>query len=792
MGIDNSIAAVLPYGRFAPDTQGEVDLRGSGITQAFFMRGPSYESTTDAQRVAVREQLSRAMLHLGSGDFVHWVFHRIEAPEPTPRTFPSVAARLVDEEHRARFAAGKHWLTLPRLYLSHQYESAVRQTVRDAVFSRADVTLDAAARRKDVHQRFAGYVDASAGLLGLRRMNNAEMLRDLRLAVTGLDYPALVPEDGIPLNEMLSPVPMTTGKIPKIGDFYVRPINIVTYPTVTIPQMLAAIFRHPGNMTLSGRFVCLDNYDGQKQLELEVSWWEDNRWGSMWDRFRRALGKPPTRPVNQDILNQIADANAALAAAAAGVSFGWPTITVIVRDIDPQQATVRARAIVKDLSALGIGARIEDVHASHTVYSSWPGDGWHNKRRPKAKASNFIDLMLPNERWIGTPEIDSEFYDHEPAPLITSGTGLEPFCYPTHVNGVANQLIIGPSGTGKSGLIGAMVCAYLGIPNVRIAWLDLDYSSFVLTHLLDNVADYHDMGAEDTPALCPLAFLDRPNGLEYLYGFFERLFAQWNLELDERQSEEFAFALREARRTGVRTLSGLRSLIDGGQGKIRRILRHYTTYWKHIFDGEPRSKETKQVTIYELRGLIGLGKRVAAPATELILHSIVSDLDGSAGAFIFCDEFWQLLGNNISAEWLFDAIRTMRKKNCGFVGASQSLVEIVNSPYRDLLLESMPGKVLLPNSELQASAYIRETYMKLGLSDHEIDLIGGATPREQYLFRSNAGNRLFTLKLGTKERAICGSTGFKDLQAAKQLIAEHGQGGFLNAWLDTRLNGVAA
>ena len=67
-------------------------------------------------------------------------------------------------------------------------------------------------------------------------------------------------------------------------------------------------------MTLSGRFVCLDNYDGQKQLELEVSWWEDNRWGSMWDRFRRALGKPPTLPVNQDILNQIADANAALCA----------------------------------------------------------------------------------------------------------------------------------------------------------------------------------------------------------------------------------------------------------------------------------------------------------------------------------------------------------------------------------------------------------------------------------------------------------------------------------------------
>jgi len=158
-----------------------------------------------------------------------------------------------------------------------------------------------------------------------------------------------------------------------------------------------------------------------------------------------------------------------------------------------------------------------------------------------------------------------------------------------------------------------MACAYLGITNARIAWLDLDYSSFVLAHLLGDQADYRDLGTQDTPPLCPLALLDQPDGLDWLFGWFERLFARWNFELDERQSEEFAFCLREARRTGVRTIGGLRALIPGEQGRIRRILRQYSTYWKHIFDGNAANAPTKPVTVYELRGLAGLGQRALGP-----------------------------------------------------------------------------------------------------------------------------------------------------------------------------------
>ncbi len=74
-----------------------------------------------------------------------------------------------------------------------------------------------------------------------------------------------------------------------------------------------------------------------------------------------------------------------------------------------------------------------------------------------------------------------------------------------------------------------------------------------------------------------------------------------------------------------------------------------------------------------------------------------------------------MLSDEVSRDWLYDAIRTFRKRNAGITLATQSLTEIAHSPYRDLLLESCPGKIFLPNPEAKG-AYVREAYLKLGLA----------------------------------------------------------------------------
>ncbi len=771
---DESLPAILPYRAFLRQgelSEAELDLRGNGVTIGYNLVGPSPEVSDLADLASRSRQLAGAFVHLGTGDMVQVIYDREPAPEPPPREFQHRAAALVDGERRAQFAAESHWLTPTRLYLSHQFDPPVKSLLKAALFATNGPQRHTRNEllREYALNRFAGFEDAAAGAVMLRRLSNVEMFRDLLMCVTYHDYPAALPDPHVRLNDVVGCERFIGGWAPYINGFHLRPVCITAYPALTVPQILAVLLRQPGRMTVSARFICRDPYDALQDLQQEKHHWNREILGSVWKVVKGWFGG--YQQADHDSTAQLADINAAIAASAAGMAFGWASVTAVIRDEDPDRADLRARDLKKECHALGIMARIEDLAASEAVESTWPANGTSNVERTLVSGANFADLVLPADPWPGLPYIDSPFFpERTPTPLVCGGAGSRiPFYFPTHINGVANQLIIGPSGSGKSSLLGGMATAYLALPNSRIAWLDLDYSSFVLAHLLG--ADYREVGGQETPPLCPLAFLDRPDGLEWLFGWFERLFARWGLELDERQSEEFNFCLREARRTGVRTISGLRALVPGEQGRIRRILRHYSTYWKHIFDGEPNTAATNRLMVYELRGLMGLGKRAAAPATELILHSIISALDGSP-TWIFADEFWSLLGDEVSSEWLFDAIRVLRKKNTGFVGCTQSLIEIVNSPYRDLLLESCPGKILLPNPEARGE-YVREAYHKLGLNEHEVSILGGASPQRQYYYRSPIGSRLFTLALGDLEKAVCAATGHQDVQRARATWPSH-------------------
>ena len=121
-------------------------------------------------------------------------------------------------------------------------------------------------------------------------------------------------------------------------------------------------------------------------------------------------------------------------------------------------------------------------------------------------------------------------------------------------------------------------------------------------------------------------------------------------------------------------------------------------------------------------------------------------------------------------EWL----RTLRKKNAAVVLATQSLSEIANSPYRDVILESCPTKLYLPNAEAR-NPQTRELYRKFGLSDRQIDIIAEAAPKRDYYYVSPLGRRLFQFALGPAALAFIGAGSKEDVLAARRMIAEHGE-----------------
>jgi type IV secretion system protein VirB4 len=754
------------------------------------LHGLSMETDSDQYSRAAAQRLARAMSYFGTGDMLQCIFYRLPATRYPSRQFPTRAAGMVDDERRQRFEAGEYWRTISRLYFTHQFESPLQNRAKVTFFSAEGAThTSIELHRERFHQRVTGFRDAAG--LDLIPLKTDQVFRDLILSIIGRDYPAIPPAGKVRLNEVVSSERWYGGVAPWIGELHMRPVCVTAYPAETVPQMLSVLLRHPGQMTLCARFICQDPHDTQKQLQLERTFWVRAQLGSLMDIVAKVLNMPRRKTLNQDIEMQIAEVDAATAAAAGGMTFGWCTITAVILDPNPEMASLRARDLVKDLAALGITARIEDANAAEAIMGTWPGDGWSNVRRPMITAGNFAELIMPVEHWPGTLFIDSPFFEKDtPVPLVCSGSGREPFYPPSHLGGVANQLIIGPTGTGKSALLGVLVAAITGLRHARIVWLDLDYSSFVLAHAMGAV--YQELAADGSSPLCPLLHLDDPDGIAWLFDWFTRLFARWQIQLDEQQAADLTEALELAKSQGLRTMTLFASLIQ--QPRLREVLGNYIAggKWGHIFDGEAVSQDASgagTVTVFEMRGLVALGERAAAPATELILHGVETAMTGNP-VFIICDEAWRLLSDPVSSDWLFEAIRTFRKKNAGITLATQSLTEIANSPYRDLLLESCPGKIFLPNPEAKGE-YVRNAYLKLGLSERETEIIGEAQPRRQYYFHSSYGRRLFALDLGPIELALCAATGYRDVAEARELLKQHGAAQFLDAWLHARGLGSA-
>ena len=800
-----TLADSLPYRGFLD--QGVVDLRDDGIAKGYWLIGPSPDSCDESNVLARAEQLGKSPVHLRTGDAIQVVFDRRPAPLPPDLHYARPAAALVMAEIRERFATEEHWITPTRLYLSHQFEKPIKNTTRAFLLGGHEP------QRLDNHDllrahalgRFQAFQDSVKGAITLTPMSNVEMFRDLLHLVTYNDYPAALPEPHVRLSKVLACEWQVNGIYPMVGGWHLRPIIITAYPSETLPQMLSILLQHPGYLTLSIRYRCLTPYDAQKKLEKEKPFWSQTAIGDFIEIIKSFFGAKKEN--SEHAREQIAQIQEAINVSKDGTSFGTVACVAIVRDQDPAEADARAHNLTGLLHGKGIMARIETIGAAKAVRSAWPGylmmksDEYEaNRHKIILTGYNFADLAMPAKYWEGTPSIhSSKFPAQTPTPLVCSGSAGEPFHFPTHVRGVGHMLGIGSTGAGKSSLAALLACAIQGIAESRLAWLDLGHSSFVVGHLLG--AEYHDVGHPDSTPLCPLALLDRPTGLQYLMGWFERLFfRRKGFELDEAGSKDLRNALMDVRMRknyGVtnekcRNLIDLYAALPSGneqRTRMRAIVKELTEDYGYIFGGEPLDATNNRIAVYELSNLDTAPKYIATPAKELILYNTIAHLNGKP-AWVIWDEFWDAIGDEVSSAWFFRAIRTMRRMNCAFLGFTQSSVEITKSPDCNLLLGNMPGKLFFPDDSADTS-YVAESLYKLGLNPQEVRRIAGAHIGE-FFYKSSLGARLASAWLGPAGQAICASTSWSDVEAMQQLLKECSPENLLDAWLTKRSAGVTA
>jgi type IV secretion system protein VirB4 len=118
-------------------------------------------------------------------------------------------------------------------------------------------------------------------------------------------------------------------------------------------------------------------------------------------------------------------------------------------------------------------------------------------------------------------------------------------------------------------------------------------------------------------------------------------------------------------------------------------------------------------------------------------------------------------------------LKVLRKRNCAVVLATQSLSDAERSGIVDVLAESCPTKIYLPN--LTAREKQHHLYLGLGLNERQVEIIANATPKRDYYVVSPEGRRLVQLALGPRTLSFIGASDKESLNRIKELAAQYGQ-----------------
>jgi type IV secretion system protein VirB4 len=611
------------------------------------------------------------------------------------------------------------------------------------------------------------------------------MLTYLHACVSTQRHRVRVPETPMYLDALLADQPLAGGLEPRLGDQHLRVLTITGFPTATTPGLLDELNRLAFPYRWSTRAILMDKTDATKLLtRIRRQWFAKRK--SIAAILKEVMTNEASVLVDTDASNKAADADLALqelGADYAGVAY--VTATVTVWDTNPRVADEKLRLVEKVIQGRDFTAMPETINAADAWLGSLPGHVYANVRQPPISTLNLAHMIPLSAVWAG-PERDEHFA--APPLLFGKTEGSTPFRFSLHVGDVGHTLVVGPTGAGKSVLLALMALQFRRYASAQV--FAFDFGGSIRAAALAMDGDWHDLGGgltegdEHSVSLQPLSRLEETAERAWAADWVVAILMREGVEITPEVKEHLWTALTSLASAPVeeRTITGLAVLLQSND--LKQALRPYCVggAYGRLLDAEAEHLGEASVQAFETEGLIGTG---ATPAVlAYLFHRIEDRLDGSP-TIIIIDEGWLALDDEGFAGQLREWLKTLRKKNASVVFATQSLSDIDGSAIAPAIIESCQTRLLLPN-ERAVEPQITAIYRRFGLNDRQIEILARATPKRDYYCQSRRGNRLFELGLSEVALALCATSAKTDQAAIARVLAEHGRGEFLDAWLRHR------
>lgn len=789
-----SFSDLLPYAALVEN--GIMLLKDGSLMAGWYFAGPDSESSTDFERNEVSRQINTILARLGTGWMIQVEAIRIPTtsyPSPEQCYFPDPVSRLIDDERRRRFErADGHFESQHAIILTYREPEQRKSGLVKYIYTDADSRRETSADRvlnkfKTAIREIEQYM---ANVVQIRRMQTHEveergaakiakyddLLQFARFCIVGESHPIRLPDIPMYLDYIVT-AEFHHGLSPLVDNRYVGVVAIDGFPAESWPGILNSLDLMPLTYRWSSRFMFLDPVEAREKLERTRK-----KWVQKVRPFMDQLFQTNSGAIDQDAALMVAESEDAIAAANSQlVAYGYYTPVIVIFETDDSRLREKCEGVRRLIQAEGFAARIETLNATEAYLGSLPGNWYANIREPLIHTRNLADMVPLNSVWSGEAEAPCPFYPEGSPPLMQVASGSSPFRLNLHVGDVGHTLIFGPTGSGKSTLLALIAAQFRRYKDAQVFAFDKGKSIYPLTVAVGG--DHYDVGSEDALAFAPLSELETDSDKAWAAEWIETLIEMQGVKVDPDHRNAISHQIDLMASSEHRSLS---DFVSGVQKRdIKDALQHYTVEGPmgNLLDAERDTLKLSAFQTFEIEELMNMGDRNLVPVLLYLFRRIEKRLTGEP-SLIILDEAWLMLGHPAFREKIREWLKVLRKANCAVILATQSISDATGSGIIDVLKESCPTKICLPNGAARESG-TREFYERIGFNERQIEIVATATPKREYYVASPDGRRLFDMALGPITLSFVGASGKDDIKRIKELRQAHGED-WTTHWLLSR------
>lgn len=368
-----------------------------------------------------------------------------------------------------------------------------------------------------------------------------------------------------------------------------------------------------------------------------------------------------------------------------------------------------------ELSNAGFVSAKEDLAVTSSFYSQIPANWRYRTRLANLSSLNFLGLS-PLHNFAMGKQHNNPWGDCVTTLQTTNG---QPYYFNFHAThpaenslgekAIANTMVIGKSGTGKTALINFLLSQVQKYdPAPTIFFFDKDRGAEIFVRACGG--NYLALENGRPTGFNPFQCERNESNVQFLADLVKILAGK--TQYSAREEEDIFRAVESMLDTPMhlRSMTNFQKSLpnmgdDGLYARMRRWTSGNSLGW--VFDNPVDTIDLQKANIigFDYTEVID-NPEVRVPVIQYLLHRLESLIDGRRLIYVM-DEFWKILdGSGGLKEFAKNKQKTIRKQNGMGIFATQSPEDALNSDIAAALIEQTATLILLPNPNASREDYI--------------------------------------------------------------------------------------